>query len=159
MGRRYLGIAVLALAASLSLGGCFTERITDKIGGELNGEEFADRFAEIDDEVDSAFAHLINLVQTSPANKPLADTVRDAAEAAIEAEGNAVSELEDINPPDDAEDAVDQLIDAADEQAAAAAAVLADPEATATDLIEALQENDSSPAVDELRDLGYAPAN
>lgn len=158
MRMRTLGVVGLCAAASVGVSGCFTDRVTDKVSGELNGEEFAERFTEIDRQVEAGFAGLVGpLSDRRQIRQPLDDQTSAEAEVAADALDSAAGELDEINPPDDAEEAVDDLAAAATAQADAIRDVLARGDATGLDLFEALEQNSSDDEVDRLRALGYAP--
>lgn len=145
--------AAATLAIGLGLGGC---GVTDRVTGKLNGEEFAEKFTDLDQRADAAGADFADAMAGAKPNQELTPEMRTTGEDAFNELERVADDLDDLKPPDDAEDAVDELVEGTREAVDAAREVLADPDATVGELIAALQANDLDAERAELTRLGYA---
>jgi hypothetical protein len=148
-------IAIMLAAAALgAVAGC---------GGdddeELSREEFSEQLQSIIEEPSAAFGRL---AQEGARLKP-ADVLPEELKAEIGAVGEtmreAADELEELDPPEDAEEQTQQLIDAIRERAEAFEQVAGEADITLREFAPTLRESGGrvDQALEALRQLGYLP--
>lgn len=110
-GRRWLAL-VLAAASIGVLAAC---------GGEerLSREEFSDRLQSIDRRESERFERLAEQAMRLKPDQPLTDEVKQGMREFAGGLRRAADELEALNPPEEAEEATETLIEALRERAAA----------------------------------------
>jgi hypothetical protein len=108
-GRRWLPL-LLAAASLGALAGC---------GGEerLSREEFGDRLQSIKQRESARFERLAQRVMRLEPNQPLPDDVKQAMRDVAGGNRRAAGELDELKPPEDAEEETRSLIEALRERA------------------------------------------
>lgn len=108
-GRRWLPL-LLAAASLGALAGC---------GGDdrLSREEFGDRLQSIKQRESARFERLAQRVMRLKPTQPLPDDVKQAMRDVAGGNRRAADELDELAPPEDAEDATKGLIEALRERA------------------------------------------
>jgi hypothetical protein len=103
---RLLILAIVFVAASLGVvAGC---------GGEerLSREEFSERLQSIDQRGGELWERLAQRAQDLEPDQPLPADVKQALTDLVDFQEQAVEELEALNPPEDAEEPVEMLVEA-----------------------------------------------
>jgi hypothetical protein len=149
-----LFIAILVVTGVALVAGC-------DIGGEdrLSNEEFKQRATEIDNRVSNSFDAVFEEIGRPDrlGNKPVPEKAKTALAEAAQTEQEAVDELDDLNPPEEGQDAVDQLVEVAGAQADRLAAAAENPDLTGNEFLEAFEADDVDKPIDELVKLGLWP--
>lgn len=132
-------ICVLALAA-----GC---------GGDdrLTNEELAKRLNQTVDRISGEFAQVFQRVGRRGENEQVPAPAKQALERAADVERRSVDEIAELEPPEDAEEATNRLIDAARAQADQLDRLAREEELTVKELADALEFGPTRDALEELR--------
>lgn len=146
-------LAIVLAAASLgAVAGC---------GGEerLSREEFSDRLQTIDRRGSELWGRLAQRAQDLKPDEPLPADVTQAMTEMVEFQEQAAAELDVLNPPEDAEEPVEMLIEALGERTEIFEQVIEAGRFTQQDSDQITQSGDQiDQAFVQLREGGFLPA-
>jgi hypothetical protein len=152
---RWLAIAAIMLAAGVlgAFAGC---------GGdddEPSQEEFGEQLRNIVEEPSQAFERLAQEGRQLKPADPLPEEFRAQIGAVGETMAAAAGELEELSPPEDAEEPTQELIDAIRARAEAFEQAAGDEDITLREFAPTLRETGErvDQAFEALRELGYLP--
>jgi hypothetical protein len=147
-------IALLVVTGLALVAGC-------DIGGDdrLSNEEFKERATEIDKRVSDSFDAVFEEIGNPDklGNKPVPEKAKTALAEAAQTEQEAVDELDDLNPPEQGQEALDQLVEVAGTQADRLTEAAENPDLTGNELLEAFDADDVDKPINELIKLDLWP--
>ncbi len=152
-------VALVAVAALVLAGGCGGDDGAETtVESPVSEEEFSQEIQQIDREVSQAFGGVFETgIDELPPDARVPPAARDALERAAEAEREGVERLEQLEPPEDAQAAVDGLIEEGSSQADRLAEAAENEDLTIGELQRAFEQDQPERYLDELRELGYLP--
>jgi hypothetical protein len=147
-------IALLVMSGLALIAGC-------DIGGDdqLSQEEFRTKAGEIDKRVSDSFDAVFEEIGNPEklGNKPVPEKAKTALAEAARTEQEAAAELDDLDPPEEGQDAVDELVKLAGAQADRLTEAAENPDLTGNELLEAFGADDVDKPINELRKLDLWP--
>ena len=148
------------LAALVLIAGCGDNGGDSASPEGLSREEFTQELEQVDREVSQAFGQVFESgVEQLPPEAPVPDAVKEGLAAAADVEREAADRLDALDPPEDAQEAVDGLAQSAREQADALAEAAEQEGLTAAELQQAFEQQNPERFLNELEELGYLPSN
>ncbi len=157
---RFRTLSLTAFAALAVLVGCGDDNGDTTSAEELSREEFSQELERVDREVSQAFGQVFESgVAQLPPDAQVPEAVKEALQTAADFEREAADRLDQLEPPEDAQEAVDGLTETAREQADTLSEAAEREGLTAGELQEAFEQQSPERYLNELEELGYLPSN
>lgn len=156
---RFYTSFLVVFAALVLVVGCGDDDADETVAPpEVSAEEFRQELERADREVSQAFGQVFESgIDKLPSNAEVPQAVKEALEAAAEVEREAADRLDELEPPEDAQEAVDGLAEEAREQADTLAEAAEQEGLTAGELQQSFEEQNPEQYLSELEELGYLP--
>lgn len=146
-------MAALMMVGVALVAGCGDDE--DDGGDRLGKEEFSTQMNGISGRVDREFGEVFEKLGRRGEKQTVPADVKAEVLDAARVEREVVEELDSLNPPEDAEEAAQDLVDAGGAQADALEQAAEDPELTVGALADIFEQSAVQDALAELEKLGY----